>query len=189
MREYFHGPPKDILKKSESYSLTNDDIERETGFQPIAYDQLASIQTIDELLEKGKNDAIIILYLSSWNSGHYTLLYRNQNVIHFFDSYGLKEDVELKYMPFYLNEGGQPHLTRLLNSARQQGYLIDHNPYQLQAKKTDTTTCGIWCVTRLRFRKLSHQVFYKIFTDNKMKIASDDILVLMNYMSFYYNIL
>ena len=179
MRQYFHGPLQDILKKSEGYSLTNTDIFKETGFQPITYDRLENIQSIDELLALGKNDAIIILYLSSWNSGHYTLVYRNQRTINFFDSYGLKEDAELQFLPFYLDQGGKPFLTKIINNARIAGYTIDHNTYSLQAKKADTTTCGMWCVTRLRLRKLSHQQFYKLFTDNQMRIASDDVLVLL----------
>ena len=180
------GLLQQILKKDELYELTGSDIESKTGYQPVTYDKLANIQSIDQLFNTyGKNDSVIILYLSSWNSGHYTLLFKQNNVIQFFDSYGLKEDYELQYIPFYLDQGGQPHLSRIMADARTK-YRIDHNTFQLQKQKNDTKTCGIWCVTRLRFRYLSHEQFYRLFTENKPMVMPDELLVLLNYFDFYF---
>jgi hypothetical protein len=93
------GLLQQMLKKDELYELTGSDIESTTGYQPVTYDKLANIQSIDQLFNAyGKNDSVIILYLSSWNSGHYTLVFKQNNVIQFFDSYGLKEDYELQYI-------------------------------------------------------------------------------------------
>jgi hypothetical protein len=147
---------------------------------------LSSVNSIDELLALGKDDAVIILYLSSYNSGHYTLIYRSDNrQLHFFDSYGLKYDVELNYLPFYLDQGGQPHLTRILKQASADGYSIDYSQYKLQESKTDVTDCGTWCITRLHFRTMTHEAFNRLFTENSAVIKPDELLVMMNWSNFY----
>jgi len=179
------GILKRILQTDEAYELSGTDIQNAIGIYPITYDKLANMQNINDLFAASKNDMAIILYLSSWNSGHYTALWRNKNRISFFDSYGLKEDAELNYLPFYLDQGGKPHLTRLINNALSSGYTIDYNKFHLQASKTDTSTCGMWAVSRLRMRNLSHEQFFKLFTENKQEIKPDDLLVLMNYFGFY----
>jgi hypothetical protein len=180
------GLLQNILKKDESYSLTGSDIEALIGFQPITYDQLENIDSIDDLLNNhGKENSIIILYLDSWNSGHYTAFYKLDNIIYFFDSYGIAPDRELQYVSFYIDQGGSPHLTRLLNQARQQGYTINHNVYDLQKKDRSITTCGMWCITRLKFKNMTHEQFYKLFTENQPLMMPDDLLVLLNYFSFY----
>jgi hypothetical protein len=176
-----------IIVKDESYSLTGSDIQSLIGYQPITYNQLENIDSVDQLFSQyGRNDSVVILYLDSWNSGHYTSLYRENNVIQFFDSYGFAPDRELQYVSFYIDQGGSPHLTRILNNARQEGYTIDHNIYDLQKKDRSITTCGIWCITRLKFRNLSHEQFYRLFTENQPLLTPDDLLVLLNYFSFYH---
>ena len=180
------GKLAELITHAEGYSLSGSDVEAQLGFEPVTYDRLSGINSIDELLALGKDDAVIILYLSSYNSGHYTLIYRSDGKrLSFFDSYGLKEDSELNYLPFYLDQGGQPHLTRILKNAYNEGYSVDHNKYQLQDSKTDVTDCGTWCITRLHFRTMTHEAFYRLFTENAAVIKPDELLVLINWTSFY----
>jgi hypothetical protein len=180
------GLLQNILKKDESYSLSGSDIEALIGYPPITYDKLENINSIDDLLNQyGKDNSVIILYLNSWNSGHYTSIYKMNNTIQFFDSYGFAPDRELQYVPFYIDQGGSPHLTRIINNARQEGYTIDHSIYDLQKQDKSITTCGMWCITRLKFKNLTHEQFYRLFTENRPMITPDELLVLLNYFSFY----
>ena len=71
--------------------------------QEDAYEDLEKYDTIDEVL--GKNNGAVILFQNeSANAGHWVSLWKKDNTIMYFDSYGLNVDEEIQFkLLFQLN--------------------------------------------------------------------------------------
>ena len=132
----------------------------------MTYTQLANYDNIENVL--GPNKAVVLLYLTKWNYGHYTCLFLNSNnKLHYFDSYGDTPDYLLKYIPEYFREESLqklPHLTYLLWKCK---YQIEYNDYKLQKMGKNITTCGRWCIIRLLNKELSDKQFAENFINKK----------------------
>ena len=159
-----------IIKDSEDYQFTGDDMKNitENKYNLIKYEELSKYDNIDQIL--GNNNGVIILFQNeSANSGHWVGLWKEDNTIMYFDSFGLKPDDEIQYTEFNLRkfkESGEsvPHLTHLLNESK---YKISHNKYKLQKFIDESSTCGRWVSYRLLHKKLSHDEFADLFMKNK----------------------
>jgi len=155
----------EIIKKIESVDLTGDDLLRicRNEIEVIPYHTLGKYNSIEDLLKKF--GAVILLYETKENFGHYTaLFYDVKNRLEFFDSYGLAPDQELKYATYNLDEG-VPFLTKLLK--KYEGRIL-YNKFQFQAFMKDMNTCGRWTSVRIRMRKkYDLQMFAKLFVSNK----------------------
>lgn len=138
----------------------------------LTYIELQNYNNINDVL--GKYQAIVLLYETSMNFGHWVCVFKvNENTIEHFDSYGLKPDDELKFVPEYfriVNYDEIPHLTYLLYNSN---YKVIYNEYQLQSKKKGVSTCGRWVSTRLNYRMIPQEKFSKFFLeyDNPDKIV------------------
>ena len=79
----------------------------------LTYTELQKYNNIDQVL--GPYSALVLLYETSKNFGHWVCVFKvNENTIEHFDSYGLKPDDELKFIPEYFREVNYeeiPHLT------------------------------------------------------------------------------
>lgn len=132
----------------------------------MTYQELQKYNDLNKAL--GKHGAIVLLYTTSKNYGHWVALFKvNDNLVEFFDSYGYPPDDELKFVPEYFrknNYGDYPHLTSLLYDS---GYNIIYNEYQLQKEKKGINTCGRWVALRLLFRNIPQQIFSKYFYSKK----------------------
>lgn len=146
-----------------NYSLSNGDINKllDGKCNIMSYDQLSKYDNIDSAM--GKYGALILLYQTKQNYGHWCCVFkRNNNTIEFFDPYGLFPDDELEFVPKnmrkVLNED-YPHLTWLLYNS---GYKkIDYNSKQLQKFKGDVNTCGRHCAVRIMLRNLPIDEYIK----------------------------
>jgi hypothetical protein len=140
----------------------------------MTYSELQTYDDIDEAL--GKNNAMVLLYETSKNFGHWVCVFKvNKNTIEHFDSYGMKPDDELKFIPEYFREVNYekiPHLTYLLYNS---GYNVIYNEFKLQKKKKGVNTCGRWVSVRLIYRVIPQKVFAKFFLEytNPDKIVVD----------------
>ena len=80
------------------------------------YSELESVNDLNDLLLP--QDYRIILIETKNNVGHWTAITRNDNLIVWFDSYGLAPDQEFEFIPVkmqqILDEQGKP-LTKLIN--------------------------------------------------------------------------
>jgi hypothetical protein len=140
----------------------------------IQYKDIINYDNIDDLL--GIYNKCILLYHTKENYGHWTCLYRVNNTIYFFDSYGVIPDDELKFLHKDLKEelnSNHRYLTKLLYESKNN---IEYNEYQLQKKSPNINTCGRWVLLRLKYPKISIDNFYKIITKNN-NIISNDLLV------------
>ena len=156
------------IYNSESIDLTGEDLIKicEGNVRVISYHELKGINTIQQLLEP--YGAIIILYETKQNFGHYTALFYDKNKnLEFFDSYGFKPDAELKYATY----DNTPYLTNLLK--KYKGNII-YNTEDLQKWAKDVNTCGRWCATRIRMKNLTAQEFRNLW---KNKFYNPDFFV------------
>lgn len=169
-----------VINKMKSKSLSSNDLLKLVNYKAnlMTYPELTKFRTIDEAL--GPHKALIILYETRKNYGHWCCVFRRNNkIIEFFDSYGLLPDDELKFIPEHfrdLNNERLPHLTVLLYKSEAQ---IEYNDKQLQQKMKDINTCGRWVGLRLILRELPIDTFNYMFTKYKF-INADDIVTILS---------
>lgn len=143
------------LKELKKKSLSDSDIMNLLKGQSriMSYPTLTEYDNLDDAM--GKYGAIVLLYETKEHYGHWTAVFKlDDNTVEFFDSYAMRPDDELAFIPEHFrisNDELYPHLTYLLYSS---GYDIEYNDYKLQSKKKDMNTCGRHVVTRLLFRWL-----------------------------------
>jgi hypothetical protein len=141
----------------------------------IRYENLSSFNKIDELFKNSEN--IVLLYQTKENEGHWVCMWRTKKKIFFFDSYGGTPDSQLKYAKYNHN---RLH-SYLLKLMYDSSYLIDYNDYELQGNYP-ISTCGRWCVERLKNKGLSTKAFGNTFFDisEKTGFSPDYIVTILN---------
>lgn len=171
-----------LVQQAKQKSLSNFELLKMVKEKAnlLLYPELIKYNNIDKAL--GKFGALILLYETSKNYGHWVGVFkRDKNTIEHFDSYGLFPDDELKFIPEYFRDTNNerlPHLTALLYKS---GYNIEYNDHKLQQKMKDVNTCGRWVGMRLLLRNLHIDEFIKIFINNKC-LNPDDIVTLMSFL-------
>ena len=157
------GIDKNILG-SENIDLSGADIERITDgkCKIIAYEELQKYNTLDELLNP--YDAVIVLYQTKKNYGHWVSILKYDNYIEFFDPYGFGIDEELEIIDHLHLRNQTPHLTYLIN---ESNYRVIFNDKKLQKFSEHINTCGRWCSLRVRFKDISLKKFINLMTKNK----------------------
>ncbi len=171
---------KKLIKNRQSKSFSDTDIMNVIDGKAnlVTYDQLNKYKNLDQLL--GPYKACVILYLTSSSYGHWVCIFKKgPKLIEFFDSYAIKPDSELLFVPQHFRKVSNqdyPHLSYLIYSS---GYNIDYNSHKLQSKKEDITTCGRWVAIRLFLRDLSLQKFVKLFKDHNF-LNPDQLVTLIS---------
>lgn len=143
----------------------------------LTYPELTEYNDIYEAM--GPNKALILLFMTRNNYGHWVCLFERDNGdIEFFDSYAYIPDEELEFVPQNFREvSGQdyPHLTALLY---QSGARIIYNDERLQKQVKDVATCGRHVTCRLIFRKLTLQQYLDLFKHTN-GLSPDDIVTFL----------
>jgi hypothetical protein len=150
-------------KNSINYSLSGEDIVNLLDYKCnlVAYPDIRRFNSINELL--GKYKKCIILYLNNKNYGHWTCIYEYDGTIFFFDSYGIKPNGQLNWIPNHMNKElkqDHKHLLKLLYDSKKP---IEYNEYPLQKFGNGINTCGKWVVFRLKYPFLSVNEFKNLF--------------------------
>ena len=143
----------------------------------ITYSDIHKYKTIEELL--GKYKKCVILYHTSESYGHWVCCYENNNTIFFFDSYGSKPDSQLKFLPAHLKPVLNSQHNYLIRLMYNSGKDVEFNQYALQKHSQEITTCGRWCVNRLRFPEISVNEYYTIFKQSSNYISNDELICLL----------
>ena len=161
-----------VIKNSESIDLNESDIKKICSPNKVAvmfYSDLDKYDTIEELFNVSDN--IVILYRTVGNYGHWvTLLNQGNNIIEFFDPYGMSPDYELKYAKESLRISQKdqvPHLTYLLSKAKQNKKRITYNAVKLQEFHKDVNTCGRHVAMRIKLRHIDLHDYQKLLSQNK----------------------
>ena len=122
---------------------------------------------------------IAVLYETQPGFGHWVGVLATPEGVEHFDSYGLKPDAELKFVPKKYREAFMataPYLAKLLaNDGRQ----INYNEYKLQGE--DANTCGRWVVARCRNRRMTTDQFAASMVDlaKRNEITLDEATLLI----------
>lgn len=170
---------KDILYNLKSYALTGEDVLNLANGKAHVMDY-RDLRTYDDIFDAmNGTGALILLYESSLNYGHWVcVIDRGNNILEHFDSYGLKPDDEINFtsedMREFLGED-YPHLSVLLYNSNCK---IEYNQFKLQSKKKGINTCGRWTGMRIIFKNLSIENFAKLFIDDFY--TTDDMVVLFS---------
>ena len=171
-----------LLKKIIDDPMGDDDIRYYyDNAKIITYPELKRYSKIEELLPKNKSYCFL-LYLQTHNSGHWTLLSRNNNCIEFFCSYGSSPETPLNWTNNNLRKELKmniPYLDILLSNTNMN--VID-NPIDYQNKRDlSVSTCGRHCVCRLNTildDNMNLDEYYKMMTEikNSTNKSYDDIV-------------
>jgi hypothetical protein len=153
-----------LILQNENKDLTDTELAQITNgkCEIISYHQLANYNNIDDVL--GEYKAVIILYETTYNRGHFTALHiNNNNQLEFFDPYGMYVDKELNWAKYNEAEG-EPYLSELISKSN---YDFIYNKIRLQVWNSHTNTCGRWCALRIIFRDYVLKDFQELFKNNR----------------------
>lgn len=169
-----------------NYSLSNAEIEKYLGdkCKIIVYEDLEKIKNIENYMSNIL--FLVILYQTEKDYGHWTVLIKNDliNAFSFFDSYGIKPDMQLLDMPMIIRNGlGQtfPHLSVLLFNSKRK---IFYNHNKLQKLANNVSTCGKWVVLRCLMPFLEDDLFADFVQSINPKQSLDNNLqyIWKNYL-------
>jgi hypothetical protein len=159
------------LAEVRAYPLSDSDIKRVLGrdMRIITNRDLDHFNHVDQLFDR-KGRCMMLYTPDDPNSGHWVCLWKDNEGIHYFDSYGEKPDI-----PEDL--GGQDAvLTPLLESS---GLPVFYSTHKYQKEQSDVATCGRWCIARLLYRDRTPDEFYDII--RKFKGQGDDFVSALIY--------
>jgi hypothetical protein len=147
------------------YALSSDDIIKKMKGKTkiVLYNELKNYNRIDNVF--GPYDCIVLLYLDSHNTGHWTALINRPDRLEFFDPYGLKPDTEFEWYDkktrHNYNFHGLPYLSKLLKNS---GKPVEYNHFAFQdINDPKLATCGRHVIARLKCRKLSLTEYINAF--------------------------
>ena len=117
----------------------------------IKYAELDQYSDIYHLLPN-RMDFSFILTESEINSGHWTLLIRDDNNFEYFDSYGVSHKNILDYIPNYMNKklgnNYSEDLGMIIKSIKPTDKFT-YNKTKFQKDAPNINTCGRWVIARL----------------------------------------
>ncbi len=176
------GAVGSAIKENVVTALDDGDIRYNlgSGTKILKYNELGSIQNIDELLQKDKS-FIIVLFLDSPNSGHWCSLLRNKGSLFFGDSYGGAPDSPLKWV----NESVRDELgvdgAYLSALIRKSGLPCYYNKFDYQSNRANVATCGRWCCLFVKcgLKNMNFEDIYYYFLQykKKMGISNNDLAI------------
>lgn len=184
------------MNKLETYSLSSADIRNVLkGIKIIEYPQLAETNDIFEIFDYDGRCVLFFVTNEQGKNvvGHWECIINDKenNIINFFDSYGLQPDSAEEYLnknlKLKLKENG-PLLMPLLQKANEEkGTKIFYNNVKLQEMKPNVSTCGRYVVTRLIHKNMNNQQFIQLLNQLKQeyKVQTYDEVV----TQYTYNII
>jgi hypothetical protein len=125
----------------------------------IKYADLEQYPTMDVLMPN-QDDYRIILTETKKNSGHWCCLLKYKNCYEWFDSYGLRPEGEMSFIPTAMKEmlGETKHqLSRLFNTLPEDALGI-YNKKKLQVLKDGINTCGRFTICRLQMAMFGYDL-------------------------------
>ena len=171
-----------VIKQAEKIELTGDDLREMTNNECKVMDYLSleKVATLDQVF--GNKNAVILLFNTSNNSGHWVLLIkRGDSSVEHFDPYGftIDEDLNIANNQMLRNHEGQltPHLTALIE---RSGFNVIENKKRLQKLLKDINTCGRHCVLRYLFSDEPINKYIRMMTNQK--ITPDEIATYFTYL-------
>jgi hypothetical protein len=152
----------------------------------IKYADLDNYDDIYQLLPN-RMDFCFILIESELNSGHWTLLIRDDNMFEYFDSYGTSPKNILDYIPTFMNKrlgnNYNEDIGMMIKSIKKTDKFI-YNKTKFQKEQEGINTCGRWVIARLSLF-LSDDLDLKDFTkliktkSKQLKMTNDEFITFL----------
>jgi hypothetical protein len=156
-----------LIEKLKSVAFSGEDIMLacEDKTKIVLNSDIHKYHSIDELF--GDLDSVVILYETKPHYGHWVCLIRHpNNLIEFFDSYGMFVDDELNYInPKFRKQSHQDYryLSKLI---LESGYRLIYNKVKLQKVKNDVSSCGRHVCLRIIMKDIPLKKYIKLLTTN-----------------------
>ena len=142
----------------------------------LTYPQLKQYKTLDDLMKP--YGAVILLYLTHPNYGHWVGIIQHPDRIEMFDSYGIVPDDELKFASMKFREDNDMISPYLLNLFAKSGLPVEYNSDKLQKFAQGVNTCGRWVALRILLRNMDLKEFVKFVKKmRKEGIPPDELVV------------
>jgi len=132
-------------------------------------------------------DFVFLLIESEINSGHWTLLIRDDNTFEYYDSYATSHKRILDYIPKYMNRKlGNNYgedLGKMIKSIKPTDK-YKYNKTKFQKEAPNINTCGRWVIARISLF-LSDDLKLKEFTKlmktkaKKLKMTNDEFITFL----------
>jgi len=142
-------------KSKLGYMINDSDFSKylnpDSSSKLLKYSDLANYQIIYDLIPN-ENDYGIFLIESQKNIGHFCSLLRYNDTWEWWDSYGVRPDGELQFIPANVKRElgeSQHHLTRLINTTNR-GEKVIYNHKKFQTLRDGINTCGKWVIARIK---------------------------------------
>jgi len=167
-----------------SYFVTSTDLQSIfKNCKIVKYADLDNYMDIYQLLPN-RMDFCFILTESENNSGHWTLLIRDDGNFEYFDSYGTSPKNILDYIPNYMNRklgnNYKEDIGKMIKSIKPTDKFI-YNKTKFQKEQEGINTCGRWVIARLSLF-LSDDLNLKEFTKlmktkaKNLKLSNDEFI-------------
>ena len=170
-----------------SYFVTSTDLQ--SIFKKckiVKYADLDNYKDIYQLLPN-RMDFVFLLTESEKNSGHWTLIIRDNNIFEYYDSYGTSPKNILDYIPSFKNKQlGNNYgedLGKMIRSIKPTDKFI-YNKTKFQKEAPNINTCGRWVIARLSLF-LSDDLNLKEFTKlmktkaKNLKMSNDQFITFL----------
>lgn len=154
------------------YSLSGTDITDRVDCNLFKLSEIKRFKTIDELL---KNNRCVLLFENKLNVGHWVCLYKHNNTLYFFDSYGNNMKGVGDFVPKHIDKALKQDFRDLVKLMYNSPYNVEYNHYSLQKDKFGVNTCGRWCIIRLKYIEMSIDDFNNAF--KRKSLPPDEIIV------------
>jgi len=152
----------------------------------IKYADLDNYNDIYMLLPN-RMDFCFILTESEINSGHWTLLIRDDNNFEYFDSYGVSPKSILDFIPSFKNKqlgnNYSEDLGMIIKSIKPTDKFT-YNKTKFQKEQEGINTCGRWCIARISLflsDSLNLNEFTKLIKikSKQLKMTNDEFITFL----------
>lgn len=171
------------IKNDSQIPLSDSMIERLTNglVKVIRYTDLDEYKTIENVV--GEHGIVIHLSVQDYNSGHYISMWKRDNVVYIYDSYGLTIAQDVQRSSYIINETNErDNLFILLDRWKSQGGYVSVNNFAHQdINKPQLATCGFHALFRLNRKYLDHIEYNKFL---KYKGLNPDEIVTLALCNF-----
>jgi len=169
------------------YFVTSTDLQAIfKNCKKVKYADFDQYSDIYQLLPN-RMDFVFLLTESEENSGHWTLLIKDDNLFEYYDSYATSPKNILDYIPSFKNKqlgkNYKEDLGKMIKSIKPTDKFI-YNKTKFQNEQEGINTCGRWVIARLSLF-LSDDLNLKEFTKlmktkaKKLKMSLDPFITFL----------
>ncbi len=162
-----------LLKVYEDIALSDSDLMDlvDDKAKLVLYPELINYTSIDDVL--GKYAACVLLFEAKPGYGHWVCLFRDDDLIEFFNPYGGYPDDSLEFIPMHFREVSnqlEPYLSMLMMNSP---YRLSYNEHAFQLHGKNIKTCGRHCAMRLIYRDLDLEDYTNLIRTLARKLHTD----------------